>query len=405
MAMTDLLSRPLLRVKKSPPDPQRSVALGAMLGAAASAVAGVIVAVLLAVLAWFSADAGSFSGAIRVGALAWLVGNGAGLRLSDTDITAIPLGSCVLAGYVLYRAGRHVAGRGAVRSRRDVLVGAVTMSLTYAAAGTVTLALSGTGQAHAPLLRTLVATATLGLLFGGWGLARGASQVEPLLAGWPDDVRAVVSGAGAGVSAMVVAGGSLLAVSLVLHFSSAVTLAEGMHAGLFGGMLLTLVGLAVLPNAVLCAGAYVAGPGFVVGAGTAVLPGTVVLGRLPAFPLLAALPRSGGAGWQGALVVVPILAGVMAGLVAVHRFPVEGLARATVRGGLAGLAAGCAFGATTWLATGSVGPGRMQDIGPDVSATVLVCGIALAIGGAVAGAGSRGLHDLRARRRSAKAAL
>ena len=38
---------------------------------------------------------------------------------------------------------------------------------------------------------------------------------------------------------------------------------------LAGSLILALVGAALVPNAVLCAGAFVAGPGFAVGTGTA----------------------------------------------------------------------------------------------------------------------------------------
>jgi hypothetical protein len=163
-----------------------------------------------------------------------------------------------------------------------------------------------------------------------------------------------------------------------------VTLAGALHTGVVGGAVLGVVGAAVVPNAVLCAGAFVAGPGFALGTGTTVAPAGVTLGALPSFPLLAALPHGGGGRWAGALIAVPVLAGAVAGVTALRRCPVAGAAAAAARGGVAGLVFGAAFGALSLLATGAVGPGRMQQIGPDVLGTTAMCVAGGILGGAVA---------------------
>jgi hypothetical protein len=184
---------------------------------------------------------------------------------------------------------------------------------------------------------------------------------------------------------MVVAGAALLATSLVVHFPTVKTLTGSLQAGVVGGAVLAAIGVAFVPNAVLCAGAFLAGPGFSLGTGTAVAPAGISLGPLPTFPLLAAVPRSTGAWWLEALVAVPVAAGVVAGATATRRHAAGSVLRAALRGLLAGLLGGLLFGASTWLATGAVGPGRMGEIGPEVGATLMVCVVGGSVGGLVGG--------------------
>lgn len=398
--MTGLLARPILAVKAAPEKPTRPVALSAAVAASWCAGAGLVVCVALAVGTWFASGTGSFGGSIRVGALGWLVANGGGLHLAEVAITAIPLGGCLLAGWLLYRAGRWVGDHSAVESLLDVARGALAMAAAYCAVGLAVYALTRSGGVHADLLRTLVATCVLGGGSGGVGILRGAGLSHRLLDPIPPGIRAALVGGGAGLLAMFAAGALLLPISLVAHRSSAVALTESLHPGLVGGAVLALVSVAAVPNAVIWAGAYLAGPGFAVGTGTSVTPGEVTLGPLPAFPLLAALPRSGGAWWQIALMVLPLLAGAMAGVIAVRRHPVSGDGSRALRGGSAGLVAGIGFGVTTWFATGAIGPGRMREIGPDVSTTMLLCAGTFLVTGALAAVGARWVPELWSRRRT-----
>jgi hypothetical protein len=177
--------------------------------------------------------------------------------------------------------------------------------------------------------------------------------------------------------------------SLVAHLAMALRLAEGMHSGVVGGVILALLGAALVPNGVLFSIAYVAGPGFALGTGTSVSPGGVRLGLLPDFPVLAAVPTTADARWLPALVVLPVLAGGVAGIVAVRRYPVFGIDVAALRGALAGLTGGVTAGLLTGAATGAIGPGRLQHVGPDVLATTAVCAVAFLLGGAGFAVGGR----------------
>lgn len=359
--------------------------------ATATALSGIIAFVALSVAGWFNAETGSFADAVRVGLTAWLFGNGSGLVVAGTSITVLPLGLLVLLGWLLHRAGRWTARRLGLTELREVGLVTASFAASYTAVALIAYLVTRSGAAHAIGWRVVMAPLLLAAMAGGSGVLRESGLADALLGRLPEEARAALTGGLAAVAAMLAASALLFTVSMVMHFSNAVKLAEGLHSGLFGGIILALAGLAFAPNAILCAGAYLAGPGFSVGSGTVVSPGQVDLGPLPAHPLFAALPASADAWWQSGLLIVPLLAGVVAGLVAIRRYPVSGLDRAAIRGGVAGLAGGVLFGLLTGLATGSIGPGRMQEVGPDVLPTVGLCAVSLLVGGSLAAVASRWL--------------
>src|SRR6476659_4428082 len=109
--------------------------------------------------------------------------------------------------------------------------------------------------------------------------------------------------------------------------------------------LLLLAQLAYIPNAIIWAVAYSLGPGFAFGTGTVVAPTGSALGAVPVFPMLAALPtgigsagaRPGGPGWVPvAVLVLPYLAGIFAGVVTVRIAPTPVIEAAALWGFAAG---------------------------------------------------------------------
>lgn len=401
--MTELLARTVPRVVEptAPRQPHRPPALLSGAAAAWTAVVGLVACVAVAVAAWFAGDSGAFPDAIRVGSLGWLFANGAALHLPSADITLLPLGALGLVAGLLYRAGRWVGGHCDSGSWRDLLVAIPTLAGVYAGIAVVVSAAASLSNASVGLVRTAVVTALLALLFGGLGALRGADRRGDLMRFLPEEARAALTGGCTGLLVLLAMSGLLLTAALLTTFSTALTLAESMHAGLVGGAVLSLVGLALVPNAVLCAGSFLVGPGFTVGTGTLVAAGGTSTGPLPAFPLLAAVPRGPGSPWlESGLLMLPILAGAAAGLSAVYRFPVVSLAATALRGGLGGLTAGLGFGLLSLLGSGSVGPGRMQQVGPLWPSVLLVCGLACLFGGAVAATGRRWVQATRATRES-----
>src|SRR6202042_2990983 len=141
-----------------------------------------------------------------------------------------------------------------------------------------------------------------------------------------------------------------------------------LNPGIGGSALLLLVSLSYLPNSVFWAIAYMLGPGFAFGAGTAVSPSGSALGAVPAFPMLAALPVGPKAAfppWLGFFVLVmPYLAGALAGLMTVRIAPTPVLEAAPLWGLLTGSLAGVVIGFAAKLSGGPLGAGRLASVGP-----------------------------------------
>jgi hypothetical protein len=384
-------------------EPTRPIALSAVIAAGWVAIAGIVAASALAVAAWFAADGGSFAGAMRVGGLGWLVAHGAGVHAAGSDVTAIPVGGVLVAGLLLYRAGRWAGESSAGGSARDAALGAAVMSAVYAATGLLVTALTHRQDSHVDLWRTALAFSSIALVFGGLGLLRGTGAGAELWSPVPAEVCCVLEGAAAAF--LVLSGLSALAfaASMTVHFSAGLTIADGLGSGLVGGVILTLIGVGLVPNAALCAGAFMAGPGFAVGGGTAVSSAGVQLGPLPAVPILAATPRSGGAWWQEALIAAPLVAGVVAGVLTLRRSGLQSYPWLAGLSAAAGALGGAAFGLAGLLATGSVGPGRMAQFGPDVPRTTLVCGVAGLLAAATAAVAVAWATELAGHLRRARA--
>lgn len=390
--MTDLLSRPAPSVATKPAGNGPPLAGYGLIVVGWTAVIGLVTCITAAVVAWFAADSGTFGAAIRVGSLSWLVGNGSGLHLHGVAITLVPLGAVGLIAWLLHRGGRWAGSHATNCSWTDLAVGTFAIGFGYCGVAVIVLGVTWSPDAHADVVRTVGSTLLLGFVFGGLGIIRGSGRGSELLGLLPVAARAALRGGLGGTAVLLTASAALTTVSLVTHFATAVTLAERLHSGLVGGAVIALVGLALVPNAVLFAGAFLAGPGFAVGSGTVVAPGDVSVGPLPAFPLLAAVPRTDGSTWwEFAVLAVPMAAGAVAGLLAVRRYPVAAFQAAALRGGLAGLAAGVGFGLLTGLSGGSVGPGRMQEVGPYLLPTVVACAAACLLGGVVTAVAARWL--------------
>jgi hypothetical protein len=240
----------------------------------------------------------------------------------------------------------------------------------------------------------------------------------------------VLVGAGAGVLALVGSGAAIVGVALLWHHRRHVDVISALAPGGVGGVLLTVLGILLLPNAAVWAVAYALGPGFAVGTGTSVAPGEVVLGPLPAVPLLTALPGNGQGSPVGyGVLVIPVLAGVLIGVIVERRLTAPGAPagsgspaapgspvspaaagspvspaapgspvspaapgspvspaapgspaeRATVSTGAAvasatgaGALAGLLLGVLAWFSGGSLGGGRMTELGPSCWRVALV---------------------------------
>lgn len=387
--MTELLTRSRTRNAPAagaarPPLWWRAVAagLGASLG-----VLAVCMAVGLA--AWFASDAGSHGDtrdALRVGAGAWLLAHGSGLQLAGATVTAVPLGLTALSLLAAVRAARWAVRTAAEEDVAGTVLAGVVLVGVYALVTMGTALLAGTPTARPGLSRALVGGLLVATLGGGGGLLLASASTRASLRRVPGAVRAVTSGAVAACLLMVAAGSTLTVVALLLDLGEAANVLSRLHPDAAGAALYTVVVAATAPNAALLGGAYLLGPGFAVGTGTLVSPTAVVLGPMPAFPLLAALPAPGvPPTWTTALLGVPVLAGLTAGLFAGRRHRPRGYEVGALLGLAAGVLGGAVLTCLMALAGGAVGPGRMADVGVGELDVLVSAVVALGGGGLVGG--------------------
>lgn len=78
---------------------------------------------------------------------------------------------------------------------------------------------------------------------------------------------------------------------LLINISMVKNLTTVLQPGIFGGFLLLLLNILYIPNAIVATLGYFSGVGFAVGSGTLVSPLSYRLNKIPAMPLLGALPE------------------------------------------------------------------------------------------------------------------
>ena len=333
-----------------------------------AAALGVAIALVLGVSSWalapHSAETGPDTPA-RLSVMAWLAAHHTPIDLSAGTLGLTPLGLLLLPGVLCYAAGRQLT-----RALRPADLGAAgriigLFALTYGVVVAITAGVSaGPGLRPHPMAGWLAAT-VLAFLAGGWGLLRSSGLQGELADRLPFALRQTLTGALAGLLTLVAFGAVVLALLLALAFPEALDMTRALDADLLGSVLLAVLGLALLPNLVLWVLSFTTGVGFSLGVGSSVGPQGVEYGALPVLPPLAAVPPEGGLpGWAMLVLAVPMLAGVVAGLVVHRRLP--GRPAEVVAGSAAtsGVLAGLSLGLLAWLSSGPAGAERLSVVGP-----------------------------------------
>jgi len=365
----------------------------------------------------------------------WLLGNGVDLAVQlPADIVAslgLPgaeapfgltialLGFALLAVLLGVRTGRRAASTGyryTAAATAIVAYGLLAALLTLSAGATVVTP----APAQGVLLPTLIFAA--GVLIGLAGAPRAAGAPLPAWASRPisaqiDRVPAEVfrqlGGAlragTAAVAAILVVAGVAVFVAVLANFATVIGLYETLQAGVIGGIVLTVGQLAFIPNLVVWAASWFAGPGVALGTGSSVSPLGTSLGAVPGLPLFGALPHGTlEFGFLGLL--VPVLIGFAVAVLVRQGWdkragsphsPVQ----MVVTGALTGVVAGILLGLLAWWSAGAMGPGRLAEVGPNPllvgALTVVEVGIPAALGMLVGGRRARST-DTRAEEVSTK---
>jgi uncharacterized protein DUF6350 len=351
--------------------------------------------------------AGGLGGAAKAGLAGWLLGHGVPIGTSIGSLSLAPLLLTLLIFWRLNRAGLHVTRAIGMRrsgSVRAALSVAGMVGLWYAVLGLLAaLIADGPGTAVSES-RAAVAFFLLGVCGALFGTLRSTDALAVIARRIPRALRHGLRTGVVGALLILVAGALGTGLSVALGGGQAADMIAAYRTGVAGQAGITLLSLAYGANAVIWASAFLLGPGFALGTGSAVRLTEVSVGPLPTVPLLAGLPDGpiGGAG--AALLAVPALAGILAGWLMTRRLmrpspgrpgdppaPVGEPAWSLVLGGalLAGPIAGVVLGVLAWISGGSLGDGRLADIGPDPWPVGLVAAAVVAVASGIGAAAAR----------------
>ncbi len=307
-------------------------------------------------------------------------------------VSVTPLAFLLFTLLFAARSGRRAASSGAWLL--GSLSGAVVFSLI--SAGVALTARLDAAQTPLPLAIVLPAAVYLvGALCGAvqiaWedgdgGLLDRLHDRVDARADWAPVPAAVVRGAAFALVGVVGASALALALTTLFRGGEVVALFQSARVDALGATVLTLAQLLYLPTIVVWTASWLAGPGFAVGVGTAVSPAGTQLGVVPGIPVFGLLPENSSI-WMLIVVIVPVAAGAFAGWAVRSRLVWEGtplgmVQRAVIAGGIAAVTAGIAALAAVF-AHGSIGPGRLSDVGPSVGPFALALGAEVLIGAAI----------------------
>jgi hypothetical protein len=175
--------------------------------------------------------------------------------------------------------------------------------------------------------------------------------------------------AGTGVVAILLGVSSIfIAGMLAINWIQVIRLYEGLQVSFLGGFMVTAGQIAVLPNLVVMGASWLTGVGFQFGAGSLISPVATVVGPLPALPVTSALPIGELSFGMIALMVPLVGAFVATIMIRRHadaiRFEFASAWSAAITLGLSiASVASVEMGLLAVLASGGIGPGRLQVIG------------------------------------------
>ncbi|MDK1361170.1 DUF6350 family protein [Arthrobacter sp. zg-Y1219] len=343
-----------------------------------------------------------FASLAQLGGQGWLLIHGVSLNLTfpggtvgadeTTGVLSLfPLGLALIPFFLSWRAGRRLARASYTDQLWQALLGAL---LTYAVLGGTAAHFSTNDDVSV----SVTAGALVPLIAAGLGLVVGARReagswvrlIGMDLTDWISRTSqhsrwagsylwSVVRAGVVGITAALGFSALLLTAALVMSWADVVSVYQHLDAGIIGGAVLTVVELGLMPNFVGWALGWTSGAGFAIGTGSIISPMETTVGPLPAVPVLAALP-AGGMEYAVAALILPVLAGVLAGWwflregenhfdewlslkIRARWFtaPVSTL----LLGVFVGLVAGILAAAAVLISGGSAGIGRFVEVGAD----------------------------------------
>jgi hypothetical protein len=392
--------------------------LAAVVAVGWAAIVSATPVILALALAQLVEGGGSLIAVLRLGLAGWLLGHGVPVDTDAGRLALAPLGLAALAAWRVGRAGVHTTraiGARRTGSTARALAVAVTVGIGYGLLGALAAAIVGDGPPGVSWTRAAAQLAAFGAVFGLAGSAWATGAAANLSRRVPPLVR---DGARTGLVVTLLllgASAAVAGISLAVGGGEAGEVFGAYRTGVAGQAGITLMCLAYAPNCAVWAAAYLLGPGFTVGADTIVRVSDVTVGGLPAVPVFAGLP-DGPLGAAGAgLVALPVLVGAVGGWLLVQRRAQEALVRAgrpprpgpdgrvpvppelgwpALFGGaaVAGVVAGLLLGVAAYASAGSLGAGRLAQVGPVAWQVGAFGALVVALGTAVGVAAARAVR-------------
>lgn len=364
------------------PSRGRNPTVAAVLAALQAAVGGLLAVVVPALAIWMATPRVSveWPEAVALAVNVWVLGHGAPLSLVSGTVDVVPLGLLAPLLWVAWSGGVRVARAVERRTpgQRRALIGPGGVYVGgYALLATALAGLTGSQDVRASLGAVLLSSA----LVAGCGLALASYHL------WKPEravlVRLELLARGAGLALVGWFGLALivLVAGVAVGFDRVSDVQQALHPGGFGHVLLALVQLVLVPTGLVWTASYVTGVGFMVGQGTVVSPFGTELAPVPAIPLLGALPEPGSHPVQAVLLPVLVVAvGAVSGYWVRQRGGERRPIQHALDAALVAVLAVAVMGLLAALSSGSIGPGRMADVGPGVGWLVLVSFSELAVG-------------------------
>lgn len=328
---------------------------------------GVLAVVAFVLVGWLvdgRTGAGA-AAAAQIGLQAFLLAHGGGLVTEWGVIGLVPLGLTALPAWLLIRAGAAVARRRGLKTLPELAEAVAAVTIVYAVLAVLLTTLASSDAASSVPLRAGAGAAVLAAVASTIGILRVSGLGRLPIAVLPGPRRAVAAAVRAGGLALIAGGAVAVAVALSVDTGRYAELSRAVAPTWTGGAGLALLGLLLMPNAVVFAASVGVGPGFSVGRGTVVGAFDVHLDTVPALPLLAALPSGGQP--PVATMLIPIVAGIAIGAILTRRLDADddhGPFSTAAWAAACGVLCGALLGVAAYAAGGPLGSGQLATIGP-----------------------------------------
>lgn len=333
-----------------------------------------IAAMLALVMAMAPGTTLSTAGVLRAACVAWLAGYHVPVHVAGHELGMLPLLPTVL---LLALVGRSAGTAAARLDWTTPRAGALVAVLVGAAHGLFAVVLAVVSGGASPVVAFFAA----GVLASAAATVGTARQCRLDAAVLSRADAAAETGVRAGilaVAALAAVGAVVFAAAMAVSWSRVDALFSVWAPGFGAGLGMCLLSLAYLPNVIIGTTSFAAGPGFAVGH-TVLAQWRFHGGPVPAVPVLAPVPPV-EAHWWVFLMVLPVSAGVLAGL-RCRALPGRAVRLRAV--GVAAVLAGVAWLVLAALAGGALAGGPFDPVTVPAGSLAVAVALFVAVPGAV----------------------